>query len=138
MQTSERRRSLAEIEQEKRCEKKVEIERKKMCTVLYSSVAITTIMTIVCGFYFNPETKMIANSPTITLLLISFYFLVTFLPVSNAVLSDSTILKDYDWGRITEEELYQKWEKPIDKCMTHMLLFPIAFFFIIGIISNII
>ena len=138
MQTSKRRRSLAEIEQEKRYEKKVETERKKMCTVLYSSVAITTIMTIVCGFFFNPETKLIANSPTLTFLLSSIYFLIVFLPASNAVLSDSTILKDYDWGRITEEELYQKWEKPIDKCMTHMLLFPVAFFFIIDIISNII
>lgn len=135
MQACERQRSLVEIEQEKRFQKKVGIEKKKMCVVLHSSMVIVTILTISCGFFFKSETKLIANSQSLTLLLISIHFLITFLPASNAVLADSAIIRDYDWGRITEKELYQKWEKPIDICMTHMLLFPVAFFVIICLVS---
>lgn len=135
MQTYEKQRSLAEIEQEKRFQKKVGIEKKKMCTTLYLSMAIVTILTILCGFFFNPETKLIANNQSITLLLISIHFLITFLPANNAVLADSAMIRDYDWKKITEEELYQKWEKPIDICMTYMLLFPVAFFAIIYLIN---
>lgn len=139
MPTYERKRSLAELAQIKRLDDKIEKDKEKVCRTLRILKSICIVSAIISGLFFEPKTRLIANSLPITLFVLSFYFFIVFFCTSQVMLSDWTAPMEYKRGKMAENEIHEKWEKPTyRKYMASMIDFPINYFIAVAIIKTLI